>query len=110
MFQDFVDELRGKEEELSKVSKMADNFRDGSHVCSSSLLNKIFQNWKKLNLKAHGIVGSISIKNIKILKFHVKRIFCDGQGADRRAFLCADRSCCLLFFGTLRINFCLTRD
>ena len=32
VFQDFVDELRGKEEELSKISKMADNFRDGSHV------------------------------------------------------------------------------
>ena len=33
IFQDFVEELRGKEEELSKISKMADNFRDGSHVC-----------------------------------------------------------------------------
>lgn len=30
--QEFVEELQGKEEEISKVIKMADNFKDEAHV------------------------------------------------------------------------------
>lgn len=36
--QDFVEELQGKEEEMSKVIKMADNFKDETQVCLNILV------------------------------------------------------------------------